>query len=172
MYLLYRYTECYCTFTPYNPDQPEPTPSATKGSGVGIFPQRSHTYRGRRMPMGVTSNWCHLQGHHARRPPTTVHAAIPSSSPNTAVWRAIWLCTTSGQLQMCGHWWWKWWTWWQRWQRWKSTEYSGSRKVSMHLAAALTGSWIAYTSSVLGYTTHLIWLPQPVTQDGVLDKPP
>ena len=27
------------------------------GSRVGIFPQRSHTYRGRRMPMGVTSNW-------------------------------------------------------------------------------------------------------------------
>ena len=24
------------------------------------------------MPMGVTSNWCHPQGHHARRPPTTV----------------------------------------------------------------------------------------------------
>ena len=22
--------------------------------------------------MGVTSNWCHPQGHHARRPPTTV----------------------------------------------------------------------------------------------------
>ena len=41
------------------------------GSGVGIFPQRSHTYRGRRMPMGVTSNWGHPQGHHARRPPTT-----------------------------------------------------------------------------------------------------
>ena len=60
---------------PYNPDQPEPTPSDNQGlwgSGVDIFPQRSHTYRGRRMPMGVTSNWCHPQGHHARRPPTTV----------------------------------------------------------------------------------------------------
>ena len=42
------------------------------GSGVSIFLQRSHTYRGRRMPMGVTSNWCQPQGHHARRPPTTV----------------------------------------------------------------------------------------------------
>ena len=60
---------------PYNPDQPEPTPSDNQGlwgSGVDIFPQRSHTYRGRRMPMGVTSNWCHPQGYHARRPPTTV----------------------------------------------------------------------------------------------------
>ena len=44
------------------------------GSGVDIFPRRPHTYRGRRMPMGVTSNWCHPQGHHARRPPTTVPA--------------------------------------------------------------------------------------------------
>ena len=43
-----------------------------RASGVDIFPQRSHTYRGRRMPMGVTSNWCHPQGHHSRRPPTTV----------------------------------------------------------------------------------------------------
>ena len=42
------------------------------GSGVDIFPRRSHTYRGRRMPMGVTSNWCHPKGHHARRPLTTV----------------------------------------------------------------------------------------------------
>ena len=44
------------------PDQPEPTPSDNQGlwgPGVDIFPQRSHTYRGRRMPMGVTSNWCH-----------------------------------------------------------------------------------------------------------------
>ena len=60
---------------PYNPDQPEPTSSDNQGlwgSGVDIFPQRSHTYWGRRMPMGVTSNWCHPQGHHARRPPTTV----------------------------------------------------------------------------------------------------
>ena len=60
---------------PYNPDQPEPTPSDNQGlwgSGVDIFPRRSHTYRGRRMPMGVTSNWCHPQGHHARRPPATV----------------------------------------------------------------------------------------------------
>ena len=32
----------------YNPDQPEPTPSDNQGiwgSGVGIWPQRSHTYR-------------------------------------------------------------------------------------------------------------------------------
>ena len=42
------------------------------GSGVDIFPRRPHTYWGRRMPMGVTSNWCHPQGHYARRPPTTI----------------------------------------------------------------------------------------------------
>ena len=60
---------------PYNPDQPEPTPSDNQGlwgSMVGIFPQRSHTYGGRRMPMGVTSNWCHPQGHQNRRLPTIV----------------------------------------------------------------------------------------------------
>ena len=59
----------------YNPDQAEPTPSDNQGlweSGVDIFRQRSHIYRGRRMPMGVTSNWCHPQGHHAWRPSTTV----------------------------------------------------------------------------------------------------
>ena len=44
------------------------------------LPTRSHTYRGRRMPMGVTSNWCHPQGHHARRPPTTVPPCIWESS--------------------------------------------------------------------------------------------
>ena len=72
---------------PYNPDQPEPTPSDNQGlwgSGVGIFPQRSHTYRGRRMPMGVASNWCHPQGHHARRPPTTVHSHHKEKPPGKA----------------------------------------------------------------------------------------
>ena len=29
--------------------------------------------------MGVTSNWCYPQGHHARRPPTTVPYDRPSS---------------------------------------------------------------------------------------------
>ena len=39
------------------------------------LPTKIHTYRGRRMPMGVTSNWCHPQGHHARRPPTNIPLA-------------------------------------------------------------------------------------------------
>ena len=44
------------------------------------------------MPMGVTSNWCHLQGHHARRPPTTVPFGC----------RGWWLYTAQNLCQASG----------------------------------------------------------------------
>ena len=91
---------------PYNPDQPEPTPSNNQGlwgSGVDIFPRRSHTYRGRRMPMGVTSNWCHPQRHHARRLPTTVPNLELSDDIFCQSYTAILHRLISGWLQELGH---------------------------------------------------------------------
>ena len=46
--------------------------------------------------MGVTSNWCHPQGHHARRPPTTV-----LSSPDR--WLG-WDCRAPASRLDCFHW--------------------------------------------------------------------
>ena len=61
--------------------------------------------------MGVTSNWCHPQGHHARRPPTTVpcldkvwavypdHGPAPKPDPNPGHSGPSW-CTCGNCREM------------------------------------------------------------------------
>ena len=41
--------------------------------------------------MGVTSNWCHPQGHHARRPPTTVPFSLKKFMSLAKNWYKVWV---------------------------------------------------------------------------------